>query len=41
MMFTLLGLMLRFAVGSRRAMQSREKLGFWYDGTREGKPLEL
>ncbi len=41
MVFTLFGLMVRFAVGRRRAMQSREKLGFWYDGSREGKPLEL
>jgi glycosyltransferase involved in cell wall biosynthesis len=40
-MVTLLGLTLRFFVGSRKAMQSREKLGFWYDGTREGKPIDL
>jgi glycosyltransferase involved in cell wall biosynthesis len=41
MMLTLLGLMLRFATGNRRALRSRERLGFWYDGAREGKPLDV
>ena len=40
-MVTLFGLTVRFFVGDRRAVRSREKLGFWYDGTREGKPIDL
>ena len=40
-MVTLFGLTVRFFVGDRRAVRSRERLGFWYDGTREGKPVDV
>ena len=41
MMFTLMGLMVLFALGRTKPLQSRQKLGFWYDGKREGKPIDL
>jgi hypothetical protein len=40
-MFTLMGLMVLFALGRTKPLQSRQKLGFWYDGKREGKPIDL
>jgi glycosyltransferase involved in cell wall biosynthesis len=41
MLARLLGLTVLFFVGWRRPLRSREALGFWYDGTREGKPVDL
>ena len=41
MMLTLLALTVWFAIGRRKPLQSREKLAFWYDGKREGKPIDL
>ena len=41
MLLRLLGLTALFFVGVRRPLRSRKHLGFWYDGTREGKPLDV
>jgi glycosyltransferase involved in cell wall biosynthesis len=41
MLLRLLGLTALFFAGYRRPLQSRDRLGFWYDGTREGKPLDV
>lgn len=41
MLARLLGLTALFLVGYRRPLRSREALGFWYDGTREGRPVDL
>lgn len=41
MLLRLLGLTAMFMAGYRRPLQSRDRLGFWYDGTREGKPLDV
>ena len=41
MLFRLLGLTVLFFAGYRKPLQSRRHLGFWYDGTREGKPVDL
>ena len=41
MLLRLLGLTALFFAGYRKPLQSRERLGFWYDGTREGKPLDV
>ena len=41
MLARLLGLTVLFFVGWRRPLRSREALGFWYDGAREGKPVDL
>ncbi|MCE9619601.1 MAG: glycosyltransferase [Planctomycetes bacterium] len=31
----------KLAFGKRKKLQNREKLPLWYDGTREGKPLDV
>ena len=41
MLLRLLGLTVLFLAGVRRPLQSRKHLGFWYDGTREGKALDV
>jgi len=41
MLLRLLGLTVLFFAGVRRPLQSRKHLGFWYDGTREGKALDV
>jgi glycosyltransferase involved in cell wall biosynthesis len=41
MLFRLLGLTVLFLAGVRRPLQSRKHLGFWYDGAREGKALDV
>jgi glycosyltransferase involved in cell wall biosynthesis len=41
MLVRLLGLTVLFLAGVRRPLQSRKHLGFWYDGTREGKALDV
>ena len=41
MLLRLLGLTVLFFAGYRKPLQSRRHLGFWYDGTREGKPVDL
>jgi glycosyltransferase involved in cell wall biosynthesis len=41
MLARLLGLTLLFFAGVRRPLQSRKHLGFWYDGAREGKALDV
>ncbi len=41
MLLRLLGLTVLFFAGFRKPLQSRRHLGFWYDGTREGKPVDL
>jgi len=41
MLVRLLGLTVLFLAGVRRPLQSRKHLGFWYDGAREGKALDV
>ena len=41
MLARLLGLTVLFFVGYRKPLRRREQLGFWYDGAREGKPLDV
>ena len=41
MTLRLLGLTALFFVGIRRPLRSRGLLGFWYGGTREGRPLDV
>ena len=41
MMLTLLALTIWFSLGRHKPLQSRTKLAFWYDGKREGKPIDL
>ncbi|MFM8698359.1 MAG: glycosyltransferase [Phycisphaerales bacterium] len=41
MLLRLLCLTAMFFAGYRRPLQSRERLGFWYDGAREGKPVDV
>lgn len=41
MLLRLLGLTVLFFAGFRKPLQSRRHLGFWYDGAREGKPIDL
>jgi glycosyltransferase involved in cell wall biosynthesis len=41
MLVRLLGLTVLFLAWVRRPLQSRKHLGFWYDGTREGKALDV
>jgi glycosyltransferase involved in cell wall biosynthesis len=41
MLVRLLGLTVLFLAGVRQPLQSRKHLGFWYDGTREGKALDV
>ena len=41
MLARLLGLTVLFLCGYRRPLRRREQLGFWYDGAREGKPLDV
>jgi cellulose synthase/poly-beta-1,6-N-acetylglucosamine synthase-like glycosyltransferase len=31
----------RLGLGSRKRMMNRDALGLWYDGTREGRPLDI
>jgi glycosyltransferase involved in cell wall biosynthesis len=41
MLARLLLLTVLFFCGYRKPLQRREHLGFWYDGKREGKPIDL
>jgi hypothetical protein len=41
MLLRMMGLTAMFFAGYRRPLRSRARLGFWYDGAREGKPVDV
>ena len=41
MLLRMMGLTAMFFAGYRRPLRSRERLGFWYDGAREGKQVDV
>jgi hypothetical protein len=41
MLLRMMGLTAMFLAGYRRPLRSRDRLGFWYDGEREGKPVDV